>query len=94
MTTTDREDSLIEMYAARKITSEFFDACFAHQDAWVPGSGGNEKPFAMRGRRLMYCYNPGQHKHAYYDCDTDIVLTDAEYHNIQNEMMMDPRNEV
>lgn len=49
------------------------------QGEWVPASGGTEKPFVSRsGKRLHYVYQPRSGKHAYYDVDNDIVLTDEE----------------
>ena len=49
------------------------------QGNWVPANGGTEKPFLTRERRrLLYIWQPSTGKHAYLDCDTDIILTDAE----------------
>jgi hypothetical protein len=46
---------------------------------WVPANGGTEEPFTTRtGRRLLYCWQPSSGRHAYLDCDTDIILSDAE----------------
>lgn len=46
---------------------------------WVPACGGTEVPFRTRtGRRLLYCWQPGTGRHAYLDCDTDLILTDDE----------------
>ena len=51
----------------------------AAQGNWLPASGGTETPFHTRtGRRLLYCWQPSTGKHAYLDCDTDIILTDEE----------------
>ena len=51
----------------------------AEQGNWYPASSGTETPFHSRsGRRLLYCYQPSTGKHAYLDCDTDIILTDEE----------------
>jgi hypothetical protein len=48
-------------------------------DEWLPACGGMEKPFISRsGIRLLYCWNPASGKHAYLNCDTDIILTDEE----------------
>lgn len=50
----------------------------------VPASGGTEKPFTVKGRRLQYMWNTeandqnGEQDHVYLDLDTDIVLTDEE----------------
>lgn len=48
-------------------------------DAWVPACGGTEEVFTVRGKRFLYCYNPQQHKHAYLDVDSDIIISDEEY---------------
>jgi len=51
----------------------------SRKDIWIPASGGTETPFISRsGRKLLYCWNPGQDKHAYLDMGTDTILTDAE----------------
>jgi hypothetical protein len=47
--------------------------------AWVPACGGTEIPFTSRsGVRLLYCWQPSTGKHAYINCDTDIVMSDDE----------------
>jgi hypothetical protein len=46
-------------------------------DRWVPGAGGTEPVSTIEGRRLQWCYNPKLHKHAYYDLDNDLILTDG-----------------
>jgi hypothetical protein len=49
------------------------------QGPWVPAGGGSEVPFTTRGGvRLLYCYQPRSGKHAYLNCDTDMILTDEE----------------
>jgi hypothetical protein len=46
---------------------------------WLPACGGTETPFTSRsGLRLLYCWQPSTGKHAYLNCDTDIILTDEE----------------
>jgi len=48
-------------------------------DQWIPASGGSETPFTSRsGKRLLYCWNPKQKKHAYLDLGTDTILSDEE----------------
>jgi hypothetical protein len=60
-------------------TLEYTMARIANADRWVPACGGKETPFnASNGRRLLYCWNPRTGQHAYIDCNTDIILTDAE----------------
>lgn len=50
---------------------------------WYPASGGTEKPFFTRsGRRLQYLYQPSTGRHAYYDCDSDLILTNEEAFNL------------
>ena len=48
-------------------------------DAWVPACGGTEEIFVARNKRILYCYNPKAHKHAYLDVDSDMIMTDEEY---------------
>lgn len=49
------------------------------QGNWYPANGGTETIFVARsGRRLLYCWQPTTGRHAYLDCETDIILTDAE----------------
>ena len=51
------------------------------QGNWVPASGGTETPFNTRsGRRLLYCWQPSTGKHAYLDCQSDLLLTNEEAH--------------
>ena len=51
----------------------------AEQGNWYPACGRTEEPFYARsGRRLLYCYQPSTGKHAYLDCDTDLILSDEE----------------
>ena len=65
------------------MTNEFTIAVDSNADRWVPACGGTEKPTRTRtGARLLYCYNPFQHKHAYLNCDTDIILSDEEANNL------------
>jgi hypothetical protein len=48
-------------------------------DRWVPASAGTEEPFVARnGHRLLYVWNPQRNRHAYFDVDTDLVLSDEE----------------
>lgn len=47
--------------------------------AWYPACGGSETPFISRsGLRLLYCWQPSTGRHAYINCDTDIILSDEE----------------
>jgi hypothetical protein len=49
------------------------------QGDWYPASGGTETPFLTRSRRrLLYVWQPSTGKHAYLDCDTDLILSDEE----------------
>lgn len=59
----------------------FNTAVAAGADMWVPACGGSETPLKTRsGARLLYCYNPALAKHAWLNCDTDIILDDNEAH--------------
>lgn len=63
-------------------------AVAANADRWVPAAGGTEVPFRSRtGARLLYCFNPNTGKHAYLNCDTDLILSDDEAN-----MLMWPEN--
>ncbi len=58
---------------------EYRMAVAAKADRWVPANGGTEFPFRTRsGKRLLYCYNPHEQRHAYMDVDTDMLVTDEE----------------
>lgn len=58
------------------------DAWKAEGD-WTPASGGTEVPFVTRtGARLLYCYQARSGRHAYLDCGTDMILTNAEATNL------------
>lgn len=49
------------------------------QDNWYPASGGTEPVFTARsGRRLQYVWQPATGRHAYYDVDNDLILSDEE----------------
>jgi hypothetical protein len=49
------------------------------QGNWIPANGGTEVPFLTRsGRKLQYLWQPSTGKHAYYDCDNDLILSDEE----------------
>jgi hypothetical protein len=46
---------------------------------WVPACNRTEVPFMTRtGFRLLYCWQPSTGKHAYLNCDTDIILSDED----------------
>lgn len=65
--------------AAEKLHVKLMCSQLNGNDTWVPASGGTEEPFVSRsGHRLLYCWNPGQQKHAYLDLDSDTILTDEE----------------
>lgn len=49
------------------------------QGNWIPANGGTETPFQTRtGRKLLYCWQPSTGKHAYLDCQSDLILSDQE----------------
>lgn len=49
------------------------------QGNWFPANGGTETPFFTRSRRrLIYCWQPSTGRHAYLDCDTDIIMSEEE----------------
>ena len=46
---------------------------------WVAGCQGTEVPFFTRNRRrLLYCWQPSTGRHAYLDCDSDLILSEEE----------------
>jgi hypothetical protein len=46
---------------------------------WFPANGGTEKPFRSRsGIRMLYCWQPSTGRHAYLNCNTDMLMTDEE----------------
>lgn len=54
-------------------------AAKAAQGDWIPACGGTEVPFETRGGfRLLYCYQPSTGRHAYLNCQTDMILSDEE----------------
>lgn len=56
-------------------TTEYRAAIAANRDCWVPANGGLEQPeMDRKGRRLLWCYNPKQQRHAYIDLDTDMEV--------------------
>jgi hypothetical protein len=58
---------------------EYKLAVAGNKDAWVPACGGTETVFTVCGKRVLYGYNPKQHKHAYLDLDSDMVMSDEDY---------------
>jgi hypothetical protein len=51
----------------------------AAEGNWYPACGGTEVPFTTRnGYRLLYCWQPSTGRHAYLNCDTDIILSDED----------------
>ena len=57
----------------------------AEQGNWIPACMGTEVPFVTRtGRRLLYCWQPSTGRHAYLDCETDLILTNEEVTNALN----------
>lgn len=79
---SDRPLELYPFFGPRPQTLvELLEASDARkaQGSWVPACGGTEVPFTTRtGARLLYCYQPSTGRHAYLDCGTDLILTDAE----------------
>lgn len=54
-------------------------ACNERKNVWLPACGGTETVFKARtGKRMLYCYNPALHKHAYLDVDSDVIMSDEE----------------
>jgi hypothetical protein len=57
--------------------AEYARAKANNADVWVPGCQGTEPVTEFNGRRLQYCWNPRQGRHAYYDLDNDLILIDG-----------------
>lgn len=76
-----RLNEMVGMSRGQKSVSEILDErrAKAEQGTWIPASGGTEKPFRTRsGKRLQYLYQPSTGRHAYYDVDSDLILSDEE----------------
>lgn len=72
------EPTLAELFKARDEK--------ASQGNWIPACNGTETPFTTKtGYRLLYCWQPSTGKHAYLNCDTDMLLTDEEAQRILNK---------
>lgn len=81
MSTPNADEILEEVIAEEPTLADLLDArqAEAEQGAWIPASGGTEQPFMTRsGFRLQYCYQPSTGRHAYLNCDADLILTDEE----------------
>lgn len=51
----------------------------AEQGEWVPANNRTERPFLTRnGFRLQYMWQPSSGRHAYINCDTDIIMSDED----------------
>lgn len=77
------DEILAEVIAeeAEPTVAEQLDALDARakQGPWTPACGGTEVPFMTRnGFRLLYCFQASTGRHAYLNCETDIILTNEE----------------
>ena len=46
---------------------------------WMIANNGQERPFISRsGKKLLYMWQPSTGKHAYYDMNADVFLSDNE----------------
>lgn len=61
---------------------EFNTAISMKLDNWVPACGGTEEIMVVRKKRILYCFNPKQNRHAYLDVDSDRIMTDEEYFDL------------
>jgi len=52
------------------------------RDSWIPACGNTEVPFNCRGYRIQYLWNPSTNEHSYYNCDTDLLITNKEARDI------------
>ena len=63
---------------ARQMT-EYHHAMVHLTDSWVSASGGTEMPTKTRsGIRVQYVYNAQAGQHAHLNCESDMIMTDAE----------------
>lgn len=46
------------------------------QDKWIVAAGGQETPFTFNGERFTYMWNAKLKKHAYYNHNRDVLVTD------------------
>jgi len=82
----DFYNRLTETLDTSSTVAEFNKAIRTKANAWVAASGGTETPFTTKnGRKILYCYNPAEDKHAYVDLDADIVLSDEDAWKILGE---------
>lgn len=50
--------------------------------AWASGCGGTEKPFIVKGYKLLYMWNRITREHRYYNYGTDMFLSEQEASDI------------
>ncbi|MCL6442565.1 MAG: hypothetical protein K6T83_03740 [Alicyclobacillus sp.] len=51
----------------------------AKQGNWIPACGGTEVPFKNRqGVTVLYVWQPSTGRHAYLNCETDILYKDID----------------
>ncbi|MEE9159908.1 MAG: hypothetical protein V3U60_16175 [Gammaproteobacteria bacterium] len=63
---------------ARQMT-EYHAVIASGADSWVVGNGGTEMPTKTRnGILVQVMYNAKTGQHAYLNCDSDTIMTDAE----------------
>lgn len=45
---------------------------------FIPACDGTETPTTVKGREVLYCWNPVTSEHAYIDCKSDMILSEEE----------------
>jgi len=65
-----QEKSLAELLDERQRKAE--------QGPWVVACGGEEPVMTVKGTRVQYMWQPSTGRHAYYNLDNDLILTDEE----------------
>ena len=69
-----------EMEAREKSVAELLDERQrkAEQGPWVVACGGAEPVMTVKGTRVQYMWQPSTRRHAYYNLDNDMFLSDEE----------------
>lgn len=59
----------------------------SNEGYWQPANNKLEEPTTYRtGAVLLWCFNPVTKKHAYLNCQTDLILSDEEAQNLRGNV--------
>lgn len=66
---------------SQKTLSELLDERDKQREngPWIVACGGKEPIMKVKSFRVQYMYQPSTGRHAYYNFDTDMFLSDHEY---------------